>query len=359
MALLWCDGFEGYGDTNGGTPLPTGVLVDKYRWTNNESRMDMYNATTRWGSGWVLRINDNTVYHCGFDTANLTTNDTMIAGVSLRINNKDGLASYTRWPILAFKNEDGNHNVHLISVKGTFEVLGPNDTWLGSTRVNLERFTYHYVEMKVYHHATNGTVNVRVNGCPVLDLSSVNTLYAASKPSARFGIGGGYGPGANQYLRIDDAYVCDGSGNTCNDFLGPVRVETIWPDGDDSVSWTTTANSANHYDNVDRNQRDGSTDYVEEGSANVLDLFTTANTAVTWTDIHSVTTWTGAWYATSSAGLQQVIDSNGTKDYSGNISLATGVLIYGPHAQDVDPDTGNSWNGTTVNAMKTGFRTQP
>jgi hypothetical protein len=167
------------------------------------------------------------------------------------------------------------------------------------------------------------------------------------------------GPSSSQYSRISDYYICDGTGNTCNDFLGNVRVETLWPEGDDSVSWTTTANSANHYDNVDRNQRDGSTDYVEEASANVLDLFTTQNTSVTWNTIHGVTQWSAAWYDTTNSDLQQVFDSNGTKDYSANVGTTTTVCIYGPHAQETDPDTGNSWNSTTINALKCGFRTAP
>ena len=39
MALVWCDGFEGYGDTNNVAPLPTGVMAQKYRYANLENQM--------------------------------------------------------------------------------------------------------------------------------------------------------------------------------------------------------------------------------------------------------------------------------------------------------------------------------
>jgi len=357
MALLWVDGFEGYGDSSGGTPLPTGVLADKYRWVGQESQMDMYNATTRWGSGWVLRLTSSSAWQCAFDTDDITTNDTLIQGVAFRINNKDGLAAFHQWPILAFKNDNGDWNCSLLHTKGTFTVLGPNDSFIGSCRVNIERFTYHYIEMKVKSHQTAGEVEVRVNGCPVMQVSSVNTMHTANKVSTRGGLGRYVAPQSSQYCRVDDYYICDGSGNTCNDFLGNCRVETLWPDGDDSVSWTTTANSANHYENVNRNQRDGSTDYVEESGSGVLDRFTLDNTSVTWDTIEGVAGWYGAWYSTSSAGLQGHFDSNGTTSNSANMTLTTGVLIDFQHILETDPDTGNSWNSTTINALKCGFRT--
>lgn len=365
MALLWVDGFDGYGDSNNYDPLPSGVLADKYRWVGYENQMHMFNDATypRWGSGggWHLGITwGGSVYSCAFDTDDLTTNDTMIQGVAIRINNKDGLAANHQWPILAFKNDNGDWNAMLLHVKGTFIVIGPDcNTFIGSCRVNLERFTWHYIEMKVKSHQTAGEVEVRVNGCPVLQVDTVNTMHTSGKVSSRGGLGRYVQPASSQYMRVDDYYICDGSGNTCNDFLGNCRIETLWPTADDTVNWTTTANGADHYDNIDRTQRDGTTDYVEEASSNVSDLFTLEDTGVTWNTIHGVCTWTAAEYDGSNAGLQQLISSNGTVDYSANITLTTDVLLYGPHAQEVDPDTGNSWNATTVNAIKTGFRTAP
>lgn len=357
MALKWCDGFEGYGDTDNTDPAPVGVIADKYVGVGDENRMRIYNdAFNRWGSDWTLMPGDNSVYSPYLTAESQISGNTAIAGVAFRIDHKDVWSSPQSWPILAFRDSSGSINVELVHTNGTFTVWGPNQTYLGACPINIEIGVFHYFEMKAYSDQTNGTVEVRMNGCPVLSLSTVNTML--SSPTSRVGIGDNTNPiYCSSLARVDDFYVCDGTGNTNNDFLGPVRVETLWPDGDDDVNWTTTGNSANHYENVNLEERSGLTDYVEEGSSNVLDLLTMDNTSVTWDDIHGVISWACAAYSGSGAGLQQVISSNGTTENSANISLTTTYVFDSPHIVEDDPDTGNSWNGTTINAIKAGFRT--
>lgn len=358
MVLRWVDGFEGYG-AGGADPAPVGVLADKYVGVNDETRMNIETANTRWSdSDYVLGMSDGAVYSQYLTPETNISGNTAIAGVGFYINNKDQWASAQTWPPLVFRNSTGGVNVRLVHTNGTFTIWGPNETYLGGTRLNIERFTYHYLEMKVYSHQSSGTVELRMNGCPVCSLSSVNTVLSAGNPSVRCGIGDNttaiY---CSQFSRFADFYVCDTTGNTCNDFLGPVRVETLWPDSDDNVNWTTTANSANHYENVNLLERDGTTDYVEESGSGVLDLFTLDNTSVTWDTIHGAVAWTAAAYSGSNANLQQVLSSNGTTSNSANITLTTAYLFDSPHIAETDPDTGNSWNSTTINALKSGFRT--
>jgi hypothetical protein len=78
--------------------------------------------------------------------------------------------------------------------------------------------------MKVYCHATAGTVDVRFNGCPVYSRSSMNTLPSGGI-ATRAVLGDGYPPYSMSYVRIDDFYVCDGTGSKNNDFLGDVLVK--------------------------------------------------------------------------------------------------------------------------------------
>lgn len=360
MALVWADGFDGYANSStvGNRPKPDGVIADKYVGVGYESQMDMYNSDNRWGgSDWVLRFGGGPVYSIYMTTRDVVSGNTTIAGVAFRINDKNVWSSSQSWPVLIFRNDTGADNVRLVHTNGTFTVWGPTDNYLGGVTFNIERFVYHYIEMKVYHHNTEGTVEVRINGCPVLLLEDVDTLLTSGKPSTRVGIGDNTSIYCSQYSRVDDFYVCDGTGNTNNDFLGPVRIETLWPDGDDTANWSTTANSANHYENVNREVRDGSTDYVEESGSGVLDLFTMDDTSVSWDSIKGVVCWTGAGYSSSSAGLQQVVDSGGTTDNSSNITLTTGVLFQAPHVVETVPGTSNSWNSATINSIKTGFRT--
>lgn len=356
MALVWCDGFDGYGDSNGGAPSPSGVFADKYASEHDTNRGDMHTTPSRWGSDWIYEWSIGAAYDGYITAAPTTTGNTLIAGIALRIESKSNWTGDQTWPILAFRTSTGNVCVKLVHTNGTFTVFGPDDAYLGACRVNIERFSYHYIEMKVYSHATEGTVDVRFNGCPVFSTANIDTMNGAK--AERVGIGDASQiESTSDDCKIDDFYICDGSGNTNNDFLGPVRIETLWPNGDDTANWTTTANSANHYENVNLEARAEATDYVEESGSGVLDLFTLDNTGISWDTIYGVSSWTAAAYDTSSADLQQVISSNGTTENSSNITLTTSYVFDSPHIVEDDPDTGNSWTSTTINALKSGFRT--
>jgi len=357
MALVWVDGFEGYGSTNNSAPSPSGILDDKYQNTTNESQYRKFNAGDV-RTDWSLRLAP-AAYYQRTQTQDVISGDTTIAGLGFYPYQVGGYTDVADWPLLCFKNSSDEMNVELIYLNGSFFVNGPNSTYLGGTRVNIEAQEYHFVEMKVYHHATNGTVDVRVNNCPVLSLSSVNTINTGGATD-RVGIGdAGHTLGHAQYSRIDDFYVCDGSGSKNNDFLGDLTIRTLWPDGDNTTQFATTGNGSKstHYEQVNMEETLRSTDYVEDGTSGNRDKFTFEDTSDGFDTIHGIMLWAQANYVTSATNYRLLVDSNGTEDESANIA-ASASFTYDGNVWEDDPDTSTAWTSSTINALIAGFEVQ-
>lgn len=354
MALLWCDGFEGYGDTDNTAPSPTGVIADKYIESGTEVQLRIQSdGYVDWGLQLTPAV---TVYDSLLTTPDLTANNTVIAGVAFYIVTQNEFNDPLLWPLLNFRNNSGDTCARIIAAQGaSLYVMDAGDNYIGSCRNKLDLNEYHFIEMKVLSHETNGTIEVRINGCPVFNATSVNTANSGSTIT-RVSIGANInGNHPNGNSRIDNFYVCDGSGNTNNNFLGDVTVKTLWPDGDDTTEFATTGNGSlgTHYEQVYYPERTETTNYVEDSTTSNQDIFT-MDALSEDTTIYGVVVWGATQYDTSNTSHQLLVSSNGTVENSATIVNTTSAA-YNPFVVEDDPDTGNSWNQATINAMLCGI----
>lgn len=355
MTLLWCDGFEGYGDTDAASLEPSGVMADKYAATFNEGQWKSHSSDSR--TDWALEFSQYGIYEDTLRSYDLdTTSNTLIAGVAVRYKTVQDLSNPHYWPVLAFMSDSNNENAVLVYCNGCLHVRGPDYTYLGGTRILLEVQNYYYIEMKVYSHATNGEVHVKINNCPVLSLTSVNTLDTVGKPSVKVQIGDSKDIEGSRELLVDDFYVCDDSGNTNNDFLGPVIVKTLWPASDDTAEWATTgnANTSNHYEQVNLLARDDATDYVEDDTIGNEDRYGTDSLSIAFDTIYACVTW-GALLTDndSTNNCAFTLTSNGTTVNGGTVDPPTSTRIY-PHIVESEPSTNNAWTTGTINSALIG-----
>ena len=87
-----------------------------------------------------------------------------------------------------------------------------------------------------------GSVEVKVNGTTVLNLTGIDTCYSANAYANAVRIGGVYS-GMRGYW--DDLWIDD------SDFLGELRVKTYWPDSDETHTDFTPNTGTDHYAVVD------------------------------------------------------------------------------------------------------------
>ena len=146
--------------------------------------------------------------------------------------------------------EGGSEHIQVnFNSTGQFTVYrGPgNGTLLGTASISVGLNQFNYFEIKATIHDTTGSVEFRINGVTALNLVNQDTRNAGTGVVNAIRIGGinSFGP----IWAMDDFYVCNTSGTTNNDFLGDIRVDTLYPNADGAFSaWTpSAANGAHRY----------------------------------------------------------------------------------------------------------------
>ncbi len=342
MALLWIEGFEGFGTTTGGPPRPTGALARKYINIVRESSMSIEAGRI---SGYCLRIWGNTDR---LSTPVLTSNTTMTAGVAFR---SDGGADYR---ILSFYDgaQEGM-NIRLDYATGEMSIWRYNTRLDTTVGLNIQVDTWYYVELQVTCDSVAGAYEVRVGTNAVLSGSGVNTQAGGNAYHDRVKL---Y-PASVGEFDWDDIYVCDSTGSDNNDFLGNCKVTAIFPDGDDTANWATSTPSANHWENVDENEADEDTSYVEEDTVNVTDLYDygalpAGDASLFGIQINTECRETDA----NSFDIKLPVDSNGTQSDGAGLTIGTTDWVTKTRLVETDPDTGNLWTLSAVNAAKFGIK---
>jgi hypothetical protein len=262
MALLWIDGFDSYGTTVGNYASPTGIYGRKYATGGTGNRIENPRVP---GNGRSLGIATYIM------TPALTTNPTLIAGVGFKLVTGAG----TQSPVLSFY-DDGVACVSVVLNVQTGELAvwrwdNSTGVLLGSTSgLALRRNQWYFIELKVYCHASDGTVDVRVNGVSKLALSGVCTKRPTQTHDYYNIVRLSHAN--NTDYHVDDFYVCDTAAGRYTDVLGPVKVVTSRPasDVDGKKDWTPQS-GADHYAMLDEAVCNDDTDYVESSTSGHLD----------------------------------------------------------------------------------------
>lgn len=137
-----------------------------------------------------------------------------------------------------------------------------NITVLGTSVSAISSSSFDFLEVKVVHHPTTGSITIKRNGSDFWTLSNVNTAISGVNQSASVLVGGYLW---NLPSRFTDDYrlaavvsdfhllntTVNGSDpNDPVDFIGDRHWETVLPTADSTpLEWTTNG-SANHWENV-------------------------------------------------------------------------------------------------------------
>jgi hypothetical protein len=263
--------------------------------------------------------------------------------------------------LFAFLSDDGA-TVHISVQRASGNQIvvtrgAMNGTVLGSYVVNPISYTdFYYFECKCVLSDTVGSVEVRMNGNVIINLTGIDTKNGGTKT-----VFDSVGIGPSQTLNnvhdvVDDFYICNGAGSTNNNFLGDVAVETLYPSGDGSSSQFlgSDGNSVSNYLLVDEPNVPILTDYVEDAVSGHRDLYAIGNLVRSSGPVYGV----------------QVTDHVRNSD-SGAISAKTAlksgaVVANGPDfpvtttwkttwkMHELDPDGAIPWTIAKVNAVEAG-----
>lgn len=158
---------------------------------------------------------------------------------------------------------------------------GGERTVLGTSVSAISSTSFDFLEIKIVHHATTGSVEILRNGAAFYSLTNVNTAVGGTNSSSvmvgGYSVFGGTSIDVALKANITDVYLLnttvDGS-DALNpvDFIGDRHWEPLTPTADGAdTAWTITG-SASHFANVDEIPPN-TTDYNSTATLNARDGF--------------------------------------------------------------------------------------
>jgi hypothetical protein len=333
MALLWIDGFDGYG-------IGTGIIGPGYRYASASTSNDSIEAG--YMTAYSLRQSSSSF---AFRTPNLTQDPTLIAGCAFYVTT----SASSRW-INFYDNGTLGIGVEFYTVDPPLVRVRLGSTIINDTNLDftIVANTWYYYEVKVFCHPTSGSVEVRIDGNTVVSLTGINTKAGTDSFHNNVLI-------SLQYCNIDNYYICDGSGDTLNNFLGPCRVIGLFPNEDSTpLDWAPSTGTS-HYTLIDE-QYITSSDYLLSSTQGAVDYYK-------YPQIVGDATVLGFQISTTccnSSGTSVVLQA--PVEYNGQTELGPRTQVIGTAYTDIrhicvtDPDTGEPWTIDKLANMKVGIR---
>jgi len=272
--------------------------------------------------------------------------NTMIIG--LRYNSNSGTAQVLQFLDSAAAVQCGItiSSGHLIFWRGT------TATVLGTGTATISTSADNYIEAKIpFGNSVN--VEIRVNGVTDISLTGVDTTNTANQNWQYFAQAGT--PGGSLVL-YDYIYLLDNSGSApFNDFLGIVRVETLFPtSANGTPQWTP--NTSTNVSRVQETAVDSDTSYNSSLTAGNIDTFNHGSLSSTPVSIFAAKVQSFARkedvtiHTVRNKLISNVTTANGT---------TRGVSTVYQLQEDyflTDPDTAAAWaSASAINNTKIGY----
>jgi len=346
MALLHMDGFEGYG---------------------REDVTSFWSSTSFIGGGAAIDQNGRRGGYCVNSPNWISSSES-----SLTWNNPNPFDNQVIVVGCAFKhNSIGNYGnfLNILSAQGEtvgkvyinnteklfiqYQPFGTADTLFTTTQ--LDANTWYYLELKAKMHGSEGIVQFRLNEELIVDRSGLDTVAYNSSGTQIGGVQFSFAIYGRWWL--DDIYILDTTGSKNNDFLGDIRIDSIYPSGVGNYT-DLTPSAGNNYECIDEINMD-SADYVEGANAGEKDSYAYADVP---TDLDDAAIY----------GIQlrnQVIRTAESDNIKAKGFLRTGSTDYaettGQSLSDIykskivvwedDPSDSGDWTKAKINACEFGM----
>lgn len=242
----------------------------------------------------------------------------------------------------------------LIEVRRGFS----NGTILGTSsgHTPVAGASWHYFEVKANLHTSTGSVTIKLDGVTVLTLTGQQTSTTISNVAFVL-----RQAAASSNTDWDDWYICDAVDATAtqaranNDFLGDIRIQTIYPTGVGDTTQMTPSSAVANWTTVDETPP-VTTDYVSDNAVGDRDLYALGDLTGNITTVYAIreSIYVGKTDA-GNALLKPVIKESGgtvTVDTAQAVALAA-AGIHGS-LKAARPSDSGSWTTTDVNALQAG-----
>jgi hypothetical protein len=366
MALLVIEGFEGAGSTTGSGAGSTVRDYIKSRYGTqdllNESTSGSIRLENGWGAGHALSWGGSSSADDNYFDIYVPPLTEAIVGFAI----KPRLTYLQDANVLGFYTGTVEEYQIQLRVVGNRHLVCYNDAFNrrnATTAMNVLRpDRWSYVEIRMVMSQTVGEVEIYVNGIQVVNATNIDTLGdsgATFFDTIRFqGNDATSDTDVSEQWLIDDIYVADTSGSVNNTFLGPLKVEALFPTAEGSTIDFTPNAGADNSANVDDNPKDDDTTYNSStDTASNKDLFTTSNLTVINEGIVGVQITNQALSASGfPVGLQSIVFEGTTQGTGDVIEVSSDTKYLSvQYIFETNPDTASPWSTSEVDAMEIGY----
>jgi len=340
MALLFVEGFERYGSSAG---APTG-LATKYSEVGGTTNTALIAGRIA-GLGLKVHMAPSGSPH--IVPASFGNLATWIIGFGFRTG--DELVSTRIFSLYDSATEQfalrQTSAGELAVYRGTTLITG------GTSGVVLATNTWYYIEVKVTLGNT-GSYEVRLNGINILSDGSEDTTATANNYAQTIRLWGAFNSDPDTQFAFDDMYICDSSGSVNNDFLGPRKVVTLFPNGAGD-STQLTPSSGSNYQAVDDRPHDSDGTYVESATGGHQDLYHFENgnfLTINGVQISAICKETDA----SPFDIKLVSKTGSTVSGGSNIAVGNPSYTTRSRIMEANPDTTAAWTDSDVDSAQFG-----
>jgi hypothetical protein len=242
-----------------------------------------------------------------------------------------------------------NASNHLIFWRGS------SSTVLGTGTASILIGNDYYISIKC-GFSNSANVEVRVNGVTDITLTGVDTTNTANQNCGYIGF---LSPSGFNGWDVDDVYILDTTASApYNNFLSePIRVETLFPTSNDSVTWTP--NASTNVSRVNETTIDKDTTYNSSANPSDIDTFNHGSLSSTPANLYAVKLDVYARKEdVSNKTARTKLKSGGTTTNGATFTLSTSYIAQAYVNADiylVDPNTSAAWTAANVNATKIGY----
>lgn len=161
-------------------------------------------------------------------------------------------------PEITFYDTDGNRILYHYPIDEVGRVRVSlyggdlSETYYSDTNTT-EEWTWYHVEVKiVFDDTTGGSVIVRVNETEVINQTGIQTYKSGGDSDGNFSFSQiKIEKGLHNTFFMDDLFILDGEGSVANDFIGDVRVDTVYPNANgDYINFDPNPSDNSNWENV-------------------------------------------------------------------------------------------------------------
>lgn len=228
-----------------------------------------------------------------------------------------------------------------VNLDGTLSVTR-NGTNLGTSVSALSAGAFFFIELKVLISDTVGTVGVWVNGASYLSLTGQDTKNTANASANQVKI-----KACTTTTDVDDLYIFDGQGSTCNNVQGDSHVQATFGIANGADTGWTLVGAASKWQAVAQNPP-ATANYISSAAA--PDSYTALYAApVSLGPIGALQISMSAEKDDVNATtIAPIVRHAGTDNVGTSVSPTNGSYLFFSQCYDINPGTGVAWTQTDI-----------